>query len=337
MAASIRVYASRSCLRPSGLTPGIGFPSYLSLFQTSTNSKYFIPSACCQCHLHPKIKRWYSTEESEDKVKVPSRPRRYALNKLVTILSNSIDKLEQRLPPKVSEVYRTARTGIRAFIADAKEYYRITRQLWSGHGLAEFSRKDLELYRQCSHDLPVMSIALLISLAPGGVLIFPLAYMFPRLLLSHHFWTPQQKQEFLELKMVKQLRHYETLFRLLERKMLGISSEESRLGLQRVVRKLESNQPVSASELTELHHAFEGRPFGTDFLSLRHRACMWRGLNPHGLEAKQKMDYLKEWTTVSSLIHEPSVSLLLHLPVLLSYSHPANRKLLKEIRDKRKS
>ncbi|GFR78193.1 LETM1 domain-containing protein [Elysia marginata] len=58
------------------------------------------------------------------------------------------------------------------------------------------------------------------------------------------------------------------------------------------------------------------------------QACMWRGLNPQGLEMQKKVDYLHSWTAVSSVIHEPSVSLLLHLPVLLSYTKPSNRELL---------
>ena len=43
-------------------------------------------------------------------MKVPSRPRRYALDKLVTYLSNSIDKLENRLP-RAYLAYKTAKTG----------------------------------------------------------------------------------------------------------------------------------------------------------------------------------------------------------------------------------
>ncbi|KAK3782480.1 hypothetical protein RRG08_008337 [Elysia crispata] len=378
MAAPVRLSCSRfrqSISHTSVMTALNRFKAY-QIGNHSIKYTRSIPLSCSQCHCHHSHeKRFFSTKEPEDKVKVPSLPRQYALSKLVTYLSDSIDKLENRLP-RTYLAYKTARTGIRSFIGDAKEFYRITKELWSGKSLSDLSRKDLELYRQCSHDLPKMSIALLISLAPGGVLIFPLAYMFPRVLLSHHFWTPKQKEEFLQLKLSRQIKHYHKLLSLLERKMLVIPSEEGRLGLQKVLRKLQTGETVPASEALELHHnhVFEERPFGTDFLSLRHRyhlgkslglpfrrkkmvrsalllhfidmamiregwrgmsdeeldrACMWRGLNPQGLEMEQKVDFLHSWTAVSSVIHEPSVSLLLHLPVLLCYSHPSNKKLLK--------
>ncbi|GFR78196.1 LETM1 domain-containing protein 1 [Elysia marginata] len=175
MAAPIRLSYSRFCLGLAGLTKAVN-PHYTKqiYFSTSFVATRSPCELCCQCYCTNKYVRHFSSKEPEDKVKVPSRPRRYALAKVVNFLSDSIDKLENRLP-RAYLVYKTARTGIRSFIGDAKEFYRITKELWSGKSLSELSRKDLELYRQCSHDLPKMSIALIISLAPGGVLIFPLA------------------------------------------------------------------------------------------------------------------------------------------------------------------
>ena len=63
-------------------------------------------------------------------------------------------------------------------------------------------------------------------------------YMFPRFLLSHHFWTPQQKEEFLRLKLKHQVHHYHKILSLMERKMLSVPSQEGRLALQKVLRKV---------------------------------------------------------------------------------------------------
>ena len=51
------------------------------------------------------------------------------------------------------------------------------------------------------------------------------------------------------------------------------------------------------------------------------RSCSQRGLNVHGLDRSEMLEYLGAWTRISGQLDAGSASLLLHLPVLLGYNH----------------
>lgn len=57
--------------------------------------------------------------------------------------------------------------------------------------------------------------------------------------------------------------------------------------------------------------------------SLR-QSCYMRGLNPTNLSNEEMIEYLRKWVLVSSVVDGESVSLYLHLPILLAYNHPNN-------------
>ncbi|XP_005106079.2 LETM1 domain-containing protein 1 [Aplysia californica] len=324
------------------------------------------PHVCFICQ------RNYATQDPEDKVKPPLRPYRYGLDKLVKFVTTSGDKLEKRIP-SVFQVYRTFSSGIKSFVADTKDYHRVSLSLWRGESLQQFSRRDLELYRQFSADLPLVGLMMVIAFAPGGAFVFPLAYVFPRFLLSHHFWTADQRVQFRRIKMGKKLRHYDNVLDFLHLLSRHIESDGRERNMKQLIRKLDMSVTLTPTEILSQLPLFEGKPYRMDSLSIRHmrhlskangmslrrrklvkdglmlhymdkamiregiedlpdeeldQACAWRGLNPDGLKRKEKLSYLKDWIHISSHVHEPSISLLLHLPVLLGYCHPTNRELM---------
>lgn len=57
--------------------------------------------------------------------------------------------------------------------------------------------------------------------------------------------------------------------------------------------------------------------------ALRH-SCFLRGLNPTNLSDDEMIEYLRKWVMISEVVDGESVSLYLHLPILLAYNHPNN-------------
>ncbi|XP_059615802.1 LETM1 domain-containing protein 1 [Phlebotomus argentipes] len=60
--------------------------------------------------------------------------------------------------------------------------------------------------------------------------------------------------------------------------------------------------------------------------ALKH-ACFLRGLNPTLLSNEQMIEWLREWVTVSLAVDTDTMSLFLHLPILIAYNHPNNWRL----------
>lgn len=57
--------------------------------------------------------------------------------------------------------------------------------------------------------------------------------------------------------------------------------------------------------------------------SLKH-ACYLRGLNANNLSAESMIEWLQEWVKVSLVVDEDCISMLLHLPIFLTYNHTNN-------------
>nr|XP_053647620.1 LETM1 domain-containing protein 1-like [Cherax quadricarinatus] len=64
------------------------------------------------------------------------------------------------------------------------------------------------------------------------------------------------------------------------------------------------------------------------FDSLNHdqlKSCLFlRGLNPTNMSTVAMMEFLESWLQVSQVVDASSYSLLLHLPILLTYNQPSN-------------
>lgn len=57
-------------------------------------------------------------------------------------------------------------------------------------------------------------------------------------------------------------------------------------------------------------------------------SCFMRGLNASNLTNEEQIQFLDDWIKVSKHIDARNFSLFLHLPILLTYNHPNNWKLI---------
>ena len=58
-----------------------------------------------------------------------------------------------------------------------------------------------------------------------------------------------------------------------------------------------------------------------------HHACFMRGLNSAEMSVEQIVEWLKLWVSISMETTGDNISLLLHLPILITYNHPNNWQL----------
>lgn len=180
------------------------------------------------------------------------------------------------------------------FAKDLLEYFRISGELAIGRKVRDLSYRELSIYFQLPRDLIKVGPFIIISAAPfANYVTFPVAYMFPRHILSHHFWSIEQKVTFaLEIHR-KRLKHYRPTFRHLQAKIetvpetyvidandgSGAAKMESqqegdvielRKKCRSIFGKLGSGIHPTIEEILEVKPAFTRRPYGMLHLSSRH-------------------------------------------------------------------
>jgi len=246
-------------------------PLLLSFCGTCTSRRYFA-----------------SKKEEKDKVKPPIKFYRLFLTKLVSFITDSKENLEDKLEkriPNVFHVYKTFSSGVKAFVADTKEYYNVSQNLWRGGSLKTLSRKQLQLYSDFSGDLPLIGLMMVIAFAPGGLFVFPLAYVFPRFLLSQHFWTANQRLEFGRIKMKEKLINYDHVVNYMDLLCQYIDDSQAEKEMRFIIHKLDNSIHLTPKEILDKLPYFAGKPYRIESMSIRHIRHLARA---NGLSLRKK-------------------------------------------------
>lgn len=146
--------------------------------------------------------------------------QRYIFSSYYNFVKNYETKVELKFPAAF-QIYRVVKIGLQDLFIDMKEYVRVLRKI-NAHdkNLECLTRKELELYIQMPQDMLRVAPVLIISTLPfTNYITFPLALLFPRLLLSSHFWSLQQRIQFAVIDQKHKLKYYKPVFRSLQAKL----------------------------------------------------------------------------------------------------------------------
>lgn len=162
--------------------------------------------------------------------------------------------------------------GVKDFYNDVKEYMKIIRRLnTSANGFKCLTRKEIELYHQMPKDMMKVGPVLLISALPfANYVVFPLAYLFPRHLLTSHFWNLQQKSEFTVLSLKDRLMHHRPVFRHLQEQLKSVKSHKSYEPWKKILGMLGSGVQPSIEEILECQDLFADKPYSIAYLKRSH-------------------------------------------------------------------
>ncbi|XP_046561189.1 LETM1 domain-containing protein 1-like [Haliotis rubra] len=238
-----------------------------------------VPLICNSCI------RYMSANPPDGHVSPPGFIKRYIVDHIVNFVSKRTEKLERRYP-KVFEIYRTFRSGSSTFVSETKDYYNVTTELWGGRTLGTFSRHQLEVYKQIPRDLFRIAPILLISVLPWGGAIIALAYLYPRIFLSHHFWTQKQREKFWRQTLESRLHHTSAILDWTMRQSIHVPNQKKRDKLVRLIQKLEHAVQPSIEELLEVLPLFASFPYQTDRMATVYMRHLARCLNFWPLRAR---------------------------------------------------
>ena len=111
--------------------------------------------------------------------------------------------LQKVLPTIAYKAYKTFSEGSKKLFKDMAEWANVYGTLSATSDYqtmtATLTSKQLQLYLSLPAELRRVGPVLVVSALPMAQnVVFPLALMFPKLLLSRHFWDDKLKQEVME-------------------------------------------------------------------------------------------------------------------------------------------
>ncbi|XP_044252605.1 LETM1 domain-containing protein 1 [Tribolium madens] len=219
-------------------------------------------------HFHttpiPHRKSLYKTESKKIRFFVVHRYLEYLKN---------YDKVLERSFPGAMRVYRVFTVGIKDFARDLKDYFRIVRILNSPTKgkFKSLTRREIELYHQMPKDMLKVAPVLLISALPlANYVIFPLAYLFPRVFLSRHFWNLQQRAEFNILDLRSRLVNNRPLFRCVQAELDKIRGHRLFCKWAEVLGMMGSGVQPKVEQILECKDLFTCEPYHLFYLKGKH-------------------------------------------------------------------
>ncbi|XP_031640469.1 LETM1 domain-containing protein 1 [Contarinia nasturtii] len=211
-------------------------------------------------------------EESQKKAEnVRDDIRGYALNRFINYIKNYEKILEKKFPGAM-KVYRVFMDGVKYITRDSIDYVKIrSKMLMQGKDQTSLSRRELELYYQMPHDIRKVGPMIFISAIPfAHYVTMPIAYMYPRFLLTHHFWTLQQRSEFAVINLRDRLVHNRAIFRSLQSKLSTIINDKHYEQWKDMLGKIGSGIHPTVDEIIAVKQLFAEIPYKTSSLSYTH-------------------------------------------------------------------
>lgn len=153
---------------------------------------------------------------------------------------------------------------------DTKMYYLVTTNLWTGKSLNDFTRKELEVYKQYPRDVWKVSPVLIISALPfANYIVFPIAYMYPKWFLSPQFWTSEQKEAIWGEQLAKRLGHCPVVLRNLRARHAHMDDDHPlQEKLKNMLNKIRHLQSLTVKEILALKPLFEDYPCHLEKISI---------------------------------------------------------------------
>ncbi|KAK6105740.1 LETM1-like family protein [Brugia pahangi] len=194
--------------------------------------------------------------------------------------------------PKVYAVHRMVINGCKWCWSDIKIYYRLKKDLRTKtRQISELKQSELEILLQTKEELLKLAVIVIFIPLPLTVYIFALAVVFfPRLVLTRHFWTNDQRKRFwsTSLKRTAQM-HFDPLRKYLQKLDINVQTPLKEL------KKLELPE-MNTYSLGHLYH-----------LSRLHRVSFLtagvRGLHDRA-EILRHLDRLLKEDTVIDMMNE---------------------------------
>lgn len=213
--------------------------------------------------------RHKTQEKKKERMYTMSNVKEYWFNKYINYIKNYDTVLEKNFP-RTMHVYRIFSVGTKDFIQDTKKFFlAYTKDKINGSDT--LTSGELRIMYTMRKDMIKLFPVLIISAIPfTNYIIFPLAYYFPRYLLSSHYWTLQQKLDFMLLEHKERLKHNRPLFRCMQAELHNIKDHTLRLKWSGIIACLGSGTHPNVYDIIACSELFASEPYSISSLKRKH-------------------------------------------------------------------
>ena len=148
--------------------------------------------------------------------------KKYWIFRYIDYVKN-YEKILNKNFPKTMQFYRVFSIGTKLFYEDLKRYMQVNKKM-RRHGIDSLTRDELQLVFTLPKDLIKITPVLLISAIPFTFyIIFPMAVYFPHIVLTSHYWSIQDKLNFMLKEHKKKLKYNKHLLKCIQRQTKKIN------------------------------------------------------------------------------------------------------------------
>ncbi len=168
------------------------------------------------------------------------------------------------------------------------------------------SRRQLELYMTLPTDLKRVAPVLVVSALPMAQnVVFPLALMFPKQLLSSHFWTPEVRKQIVAEQQLARHQFYRRLLR----DLIRASKQQDNLKMKGLLKTLTAEREhPSPEQILQVVGEFSEKERGFLRLSALNSLHVKHLMSAHGLDDWFWWRY--KLTQYANLLHHIDLAIL---------------------------
>ncbi|XP_014220515.1 LETM1 domain-containing protein 1 [Trichogramma pretiosum] len=227
------------------------------------------------------------------KVKSPSRVtvmKKYWIFRYVDYVKNYEQVMEKNFPTTM-HVYRVFSVGTKVFYQDLKRFLKVSKKIRK-QGIDTLSTDELQLAFTMPKDLIRISPVLLISAIPFTFyIIFPLALYFPHVVLTSHYWSIQDKLNFMLKEHKQRLKHNKPLFRCFQSQINKIKDQKLQESVGNIVACLGSGTHPTVEDILQCKSLFSGLPYSLKHIKRKHVKELLKvhGMSTYTLRKRKKL------------------------------------------------
>jgi hypothetical protein len=187
-------------------------------------------------------------------------------------IDSYINILEKKFP-KTIYLYKSFQIGIKGFFEDFKQCLHLHWKI-RNHGLDALTQDEIKLIFIMANDLKKIIPIILMSIVPfANYIILPLAFYFPHKFLTSHFWTKQDKQNFILKDHKKRAKYNQALLNCMENQIEVINDPKLLTKIKDVITVLNNGTHPIIDDVINCRKLFSGPPYSLYYIKREHVVC----------------------------------------------------------------